>query len=577
MRNTRSRLGGVALVAGLSVVLAACGGSSGGSKSTTGSSQASSGRVSGDPMTVNTATVKKGGKLTYTLEKNITDWNISTSEGNTFETAEVMDAIAPQLFVDQPDLSTISLNTDLATSATQTKSSPQTIVIKINPKATWSDGTPITADDFIYFWHTQNGKDCPKCDVASTVGWDQIQSVTGSDNGKTVTVVFSKPFGDWKSLWGNGYGIYPSHLVKGMSLEQGWNTFFAKPPTWSGGPYLMKTWQDNTAATLVANPKWYGAKGPYLDTLIFRVITDATQEPAALQNREVDAIYPQPEVDLLKQIEQIPNVKYQLDLGLNYEHFDLNLKNPFLQDVAVRQAMFTAVNTKDIIAKTVGQFDSDVKPDGNRWLVNNQQGYQDNVTSFGYGTGDITKAKKILTDAGYKIQNGKLITPQGKTFPALRLRYTVGNAIRETECNLFKAQVAQLGIPVNVESTDSLGGSLTHKDPQHDYDVIVFAWVGNPFFVSSTVPNFITGGGNNFGAYSNKQADAMMNQAMAESDRTKQVQMVNQIDQMISKDAYTLPLYQKPTFLAYYNNIGNLRDNATGTGPPYNVQEWGFK
>ena len=47
------------------------------------------------------------------------------------------------------------------------------------------------------------------------------------------------------------------------------------------------------------NPKWYGKTKPSLDKLIFRIITDQTQEPTALQNNEVQAIYPQPNADLV--------------------------------------------------------------------------------------------------------------------------------------------------------------------------------------------------------------------------------------------------------------------------------------
>ncbi len=47
----------------------------------------------------------------------------------------------------------------------------------------WSDGKPINVDDFIYLWKAQNGTDCPKCDINSTTGYAQIQSVVGSDNG----------------------------------------------------------------------------------------------------------------------------------------------------------------------------------------------------------------------------------------------------------------------------------------------------------------------------------------------------------------------------------------------------------
>jgi peptide/nickel transport system substrate-binding protein len=57
----------------------------------------------------------------------------------------------------------------------------------------------------------------------------------------------------------------------------------------------------------------------------------------------------------------------------------------------------------------------------------------------------------------------------------------------------------------------------------------------------------------------------------------QQITNLNNADTQISKDAYTLPLYQKPTLIAYKNTLGNVRDNATAAGPTYNIQEWGFK
>ena len=80
-------------------------------------------------------------------------------------------------------------------------------------------------------------------------------------------------------------------------------------------------------------------------------------------------------------------------------------------------------------------------------------------------------------------------------FQRLTMKYTVGNSIRQTECQLFASYAKELGVTVNVSSTDDLGASLTHADPQHDYDVIVFAWVGTPFFASGNASNYNTGGG----------------------------------------------------------------------------------
>jgi peptide/nickel transport system substrate-binding protein len=559
-----------------------------GSTSTSASAAAttaSQGRITGDPNTINSvASPKKGGTMTYALEKTIDNWNILTSAGNTFETAEVEDAIYPSAFIAQPDLSP-QMNTDLLTSATLTSTNPETVVYQVNPKAVWSDGTPINSDDFNYVW--QASANCAKCDVASNTGYTQIQSITGSGaNNQTVTVVFKSPFSDWKYMFGP---LLPAHAATpqgtdATSIEASWDHGFAdNPPKVSGGPYMVSDFQKDQSVTLVPNPKWYGAKGPYLDKLVFRMITDATQEPPALQNNEIDAMYPQPEVDLIKTLDGMQGVVYQEDLGLVYEHFDLNLQNPALQDKAVRQAMFTAVDRNQILQATVLQTDKDVKPLNNRMFVPGQNGYQDNVTKYGLGSGDVAKATKILTDAGYKITGGKLMKPDGSAFPALQMAYTQGNQIRQTECQLFASAVKQLGITVNVTPTDSLGKTLTNADANHHYDVIVFAWVATPFPASGNAPLYESataqGGdwGGNYGHWSNAAADTALKDSLSNTDPAKVIQDLNTADDLASQDAYTLPLYQKPTILAYNNKWGNIRDNATSVGPPYNVQEWGLK
>jgi peptide/nickel transport system substrate-binding protein len=543
-------------------------------------------RLTGDPDTVNSGPVTKGGNLTYVLEKTIDNWNVLTSAGDTFETAEVENSIYPNVFNVLPDLQP-TLNTDLMVSADQTSASPQTLVYKINPNASWSDGTPINADDFIYLWKAQDGVTCPKCDLESTTGYAQIASVVGSDNGKTVTVTMKTPYSDWKALFST---LMPYHAatpqgLDAASIEKSWDTGFATdPPKISGGPFMISDFQKDQSVTTVPNPKWYGKNGPYVDKLIYRMITDATQEPPALQNKEVDAMYPQPEVDLIKQLDAMQNIKYQLDTGLVFEHIDLNLQNPALQDVAVRKALFTVTDVTGMIARTVGQIDSDIKPLGNRMFVPGQKGYQDNVTSFGYGTGDVAAATKFLTDAGYKIVGGKLMDKTGKAFPALSMRYTQGNAIRQSECEQFAAGAKKLGITVNVSPTDSLGDTLTQKDANHKYDVIVFAWVATPFgssnaalYQSDTAQGSAGSWGGNYGHYKSDAVDKSLADSLVTTDPAKELSDLNDADKQLSADAYTLPLYQKPVILAYADKWANIRDNATSVGPPYNTQDWGTR
>ncbi|MEU6575192.1 ABC transporter family substrate-binding protein [Streptomyces sp. NPDC046805] len=595
---------GFTLAAGLTLVLVACSGGGGGSGSSGKGSSAGLTACStqGKANTCNSGPTKAGGTFTYVLEKNIQQWNVHDVNGNTFENAEALEVVLPQVFVPRPDF-TVGLDTNVVTSAAQTSSSPQTLVYKINPKASWNDGTPISADDFVYYWRTNNGKDCPPppasdstqtkgCLPQSTAGYDRVKSVTPSDGGKTVTVVMSKPYSDWKSLFGGGYPLYPAHVAEKLSgaktgdaahmtttqMTQGWQYFQKNPPSKyaTAGPYKMQQWADNDHATYVPDPKWWGPKKASLQRLIFKVITDATQEPIALRNNEVQGIYPQPEVDLVKQVKEIPDVTYGIANGLTWEHFDLNLHNPVLgKYTALRRAMFTAISIKDILAKTVGQFDPGVKPLGSHNFVPGQAGYQDVVTSTGQGSGDLAKAKKYLSDAKFTGIGKALKTPDGKAVGPFNCRYTTGNQIRQSECQILQSDLGNLGVKVTIKPIGAadLGTVLAG----HQYDIIVFAWVAAPFPTSSAQQNWSTGGGGNYGGYSDKQADALINQAVGETDQAKAAQLLNQADKIMVDAAYVLPLYQKPTFLAVQKRFVNMRNNATLVGPPYNTGEWGLK
>jgi peptide/nickel transport system substrate-binding protein len=593
MRRSLKRPAGVVVAVAAIALAAACGSSSSGGSSPSKSGNNLSafgfnGNVSGNNVdTLNTGTPKKGGTLTATIEKNITDWNILSASGATEDTVYVMNAIWPSVYNIAPS-NALVLNNDLVQSATQTSASPQTVVFKLNPKAVWSDGSPINANDFIFAWRTQDTNICKTCQAASGgVGFNNIQSVTGSDNGDTVTVVFSKPFADWKGL----FTLMPSHLVTAdpatasdAVLANGFNVTLDKQPTVSGGAYVLSQFTSNQSAVETPNPKWYGNNdGPYLDKLIFSIITDSTQMPTELANHEVDVIFPQPEVDLLNNVKAISGVDYDLLNGPAWEHIDFNLKDPSspianpTYGKALRQALLTATDVKGMIARTVGAFDPGVKPLDNRMIFPGQPGYQDNIGSSGLGSGDITKAKQILTTAGFTGVGTALKAPDGTTVRPLVMRYTVGNTIRQTECQLFANAAQQLGVKVNVETTDDLGGSLTHQ-AGHDYDVIVFAFVGGPFLLQNQEiwdSHDFEPAGENYGHYSDPAVDAALEDAANQTDYTKIEADDNKADQAITADAWSLPLYQKPSFIAYYPDVVNVRNNGSSSGYSYNDNMWG--
>jgi peptide/nickel transport system substrate-binding protein len=538
-----------ALLVGLAMVAAACGG--GGDEGGGGG----------------TAQIQPGGTLNYAADQEPTGFNNATSKDNGTSVANIVISMYPQAFHSQPDF-TVKMNDEFLDSAEQTSTDPQTIVYKIKQNAIWSDDTPVSADDFIYFWENQNGT-IKDNDVAATTGYDQIESVEGSDNGKTVTVVFKQPFAEWQSLFSQ---ILPSHYIS--KRPGGWNTGLDKEPEKipSAGWFKVENYTQGQSLTLVRNDKYYGQKAN-LDSVVFRFLPESTTQPAALQNNEVDLIYPQPQLDQVQQVKALPDVTSEINFGLSYEHFDFNFKNEFLGDEAVRKAIATGINIQELVDRTVKQFSDQAQPLGNRIYLTGQPEYQDH---FGqYGKGDVAGAQKLLEDAGYTKGADGIYTKGGKKI-SLRISTTAGNKLRETQGELFQAQMKEVGIELkiaNVESTKFFSEWL----PNGNFDIANFAWVGSPFAISGARDIFRTGGGSNYGQYSNKEVDQLFEQANSSTDKAKAVELGNQIDQVVTEDMATIPLYTKPTFIAYRNTFANIQDNSTLEGPFYNANTWGSK
>jgi peptide/nickel transport system substrate-binding protein len=539
-----------ALLVGLAMVAAACGGGDEGGDTGGGSAQ-----------------IQQGGTLNYAADQEPTGFNNSTSKDNGTSVYNVVINMFPQAFHAQPDF-TVKMDDAFLDSAEQTSEDPQTIVYKIKENAIWSDDTPITADDFVYFWEQQNGT-IKDNDVASTTGYDQIESVEGSDNGKTVTVVFKDPYADWKGLF---TGILPAHYVK--ERPGGWNTGLDKEPEKIpvGGWWKVENYTAGQSLTLVRNEKYFGPKAN-LDSVVFRFLPESTTQPAALQNNEVDLIYPQPQLDQVQQVKALPDVTSEINFGLSFEHFDFNFKNEHLGDLKVRQAIATGINVTEMVNRTVKQFSDKATPLGNRIWLTGQPQYQDH---FGqYGKGDAAAAGKLLEEAGYTKGADGIYAKDGKKL-SVRFSTTAGNKLRETQGELFQAQMKEMGVEIKIANLDSTK-LFAEALPNGNFDIANFAWLGTPFAISSSRDIFRTGGGSNYGSYENKQVDQLFAQANGTTDEAKSAELGNQIDQQLTEDMVTIPLYTKPTFIAWRNTFANVRDNATSEGPFFAANTWGQK
>jgi peptide/nickel transport system substrate-binding protein len=560
-----------ALAAVGALVLAACGSSS--------------------PSNTSTGKATNGGTLTYALDEDVAGFNVLQADDNEFVLAEILQQVWPTVFETQPN-ATSKLNTEVVTSATVTKSSPQTIVYQINPKAKWSDGVPISASDFIYNWESQSGNPKYK-DVggkaflpAGTSGYNQISSVTGSNGGKTVTVVFSKPFADWKSLFSP---MIPAHVAQKYGFNNGFQSFGPAVEV-SGGPYEIQSYTKGEDLVEVPNPHYWGPK-PHLSKIIFRFILDDNQDAPAIQSGEADMVNPViASVAYADSIKGISNFTASVQNGLEFQHMDFNEANPYLAKLDVREAIALGTNRAQMIQRIVKPIFTVADPSAasqaqvlnNRIYMPIQPQYSN--TSSTLGSFDPTKAKQLLAAAGMTMGSDGYFHPnfgpeKGQDL-SLSISTTTGVPVRQEIEELFQADMKAIGIKLTIQNYDAntLFGTV---GPKGEFDIIEFAWVLSPFpSANQSIYCSYTNAavcGDNWDHFANAKVDSLFNQALATLNPTTDASLYNQIDTLLWQNMVTLPLFEDPVYYGWSTKYTGVVPNPTSVGIPWNAQDWALK
>ncbi len=465
----------------------------------------------------------------------------------------------------------------------------QVNVYTINPDAVWSDGTPITVDDFAFVAKVQDADfvaACPDSGIVGTYGYDQIESIKGSEDGRTVTVTYATPYADWRGL----FTLLPAHLMDNddptalcATVTTGWPAAQGLPEDISGGPWQLKAENIDAVSQTVAltpNENYWGDQ-PNLLTLIHQTIG---QEPSSavsgLENGELQMISSAPEIDMVGQVAALePNVTSSIELGLIFEHLDLNTRNVHLADPNVRRAFALALDRQEIVDQTVGQFSDEAEVLNNRIFFNTQPQYQD-TAPVEYNSQDPNTAKALLEESEYvRGADGVYVHPQRG-----RLSLQISTLIsrqREDTIAVIIPQAAEAGIEIiarvdpNIFSAADSPTSLEAGG----FDIALFAWFGGPFpSQSAAIYQSLEaqGGlqGQNYTHGGNPEVDSLYEELQQEPDPDAQAELGNRIDALLWEDLYTIPLYQDPILIAYDADLEGVEHNASTAGPLWNSEEW---
>ena len=443
---------------------------------------------------------------------------------------------------------------------------PFTVTWNIREEAAWSDGTPVTADDFQFTYDTVMNEEF---DIVSREGYDRITETEVVDE-KTWQATFEEPFAPYRTLFSE-ISVLPAHVLEGEDFDTVWNDGITDPGTdepIASGPFQFEEWERGQHITIVRNEDFWGEPA-LLDQITFRYIEETPTLVQQLRGGEINIFDPQPQVELIAQLEDIDGVEVQSDAGPQWEHIDFNFDNPALANQYVREAFIRGIDREAIVEQLVRGVNPDAGVLQNAIFMENQEQYEPHWDMYEY---DPEAAIALLEENGCtRDGEGDIFECDGEE---LSFRYvsTTGNERRELMFEIVQSYMADIGIELNAdfsEPAQSLGTQL----PEGDFDIINFGWIGSPDpFGGDTI--FMCDGALNYNGYCNEDVTELIASNVTMTDEDERWATYNEVDELIAADVPLIPLFQTPQTLAYEDTLGGVRVNATQWGPTWNASEW---
>ncbi|MEK6280482.1 MAG: ABC transporter substrate-binding protein [Acidobacteriota bacterium] len=431
-----------------------------------------------------------------------------------------------------------------------------TFTFTLHDGVKFHDGRPLTSADAKYtldlVFSSTFAKSASFYEGVGDAKRSYIKSVEAPD-ARTVVVTTVKP---WTGLLSN---LVPIAIIPKDSYAT------QKDHPLGTGPFKYKNYDNSQQVVDLEgnNDYWEGA--PHIQQLRVRVIADMNALQAEIRSGRVD-LAPLPtslSPDAVKLLGQDPNLQVLSFTGSNVYLLTFNCNRPPLNDVRVRQAISYAVDREGLIRDLLlgqGKIADSILPEES-WAYHAGQKY-----SF-----DPAMAKKLLDEAGFRDPDGD--GPQSRFKDPIVFKVSGSNVSAKNAVGVIQNYLKNVGIPVSIETAEL--NTLFDELRRGNFQIFYGQWVGgnqDPIFfkdlvATSEIPTE-TRASRNRSRYSNKELDALLDEAINTFDREKAKQLYVSIQDIVSRDVPLLPLWYQANIVIARKNVGNIKVDASG--------DWGF-
>lgn len=435
-------------------------------------------------------------------------------------------------------------------------------IVHIDDAATWSDGTPVTADDVVYtalrLASPVIGNTAMMYYVFEGVGDDGFveegaESIDGIQKVDDKTVQFTTKEEMPITTFENSYARYlltlPKHVIEQYSEEELSTADWFNHPDVVSGPFIVTDFDVDHYISYEANKDyWKGA--PKIDKLNIKIV-DGSQLYAGLQSGEID-ITQQTMSDIPQEdyesVEALDNVDVVYGSPVTNQSVFIQTKN--VPDVKVRQAMLYAIDRQQILEELLNGHGEIV--DG--FLSSASPFYDDSLTPVSY---DPEKAKTLLEEAGWDGSQ------------TIRFYVNSGDSTFVNAASIIAAEWAAVGIKAEIQTVDF--ATLMSVAGTEDYDVLAVQYTYAPVDPYPDVA-WLLGGEGSWTGYSDDTLNDALTKSQLTSDPEETKELFSVVDKKVQEDV--------PMFSAYVISAqGAVGKRITGAAPSVygffnDVQNW---
>lgn len=435
-------------------------------------------------------------------------------------------------------------------------------IVHIDDAATWSDGTPVTAEDVEY---TVRRLASPVVNNTTLMLYafegvgdegfveEGAESVAGIQVIDEKTVQFTSKYPMALTTFENTYARYlhtmPKHVIEKMSEQELTTTEWFNRPDVVSGPFFLTEYDNNHYISYEANKDyWKGA--PKIDKLNIRIV-DASQIYAGLQSGEIDITHHTmtavPQEDF-ESIEALENVKTVYGAPITNQSAFIQTAN--IPDARVRQALLYAIDRQQLVEQLLKGHGEVV--DG--FVSSASPFYDENLTPIAY---DPEKAKALLEEAGWDGSQ------------TLRFYVNSGDNTFVNGAQVLVAQWAAVGIKVEVQTVDL--ATLMTVAGSTDYDIMAVQYTYAPVDPYPDVDWLLSGEGSWTG-YSSEEISEALAKTQQTSDISEIRDLYSVVDKKVQEDVPMFSVYIISAQGAVSNRLSGAEPSAYGF---FNdVQNW---